>query len=132
MQNIKKVAVIIVDDDPLARRGLASLIREDSSLVLMAEAGSGNEGLEKIVSLKPDIAIIDIRLGDDGINGLKLTKLIKIKSPETTIIILSNYLEESYFSEAMELGVTGYFLKDEIHDLPTAIKKYDSGETFLS
>ena len=60
MNKNKQISVIIVDDHPFIRSGFASSIKEDDSLILIGEAENGHEGLEKIIKLKPDIALIDI------------------------------------------------------------------------
>ncbi len=126
----EKITVIMVDDHPLIRSGFARDIEEDDSLMLIDEAKDGKEGLEKITGLKPDIAIIDIELPE--LNGLELSRKVKIESPETEIVILTGHPHEEYFNEAMEIGVSGYFLKDETGDLVNAIKKIYGGETVLS
>ena len=130
MDKKKKIKVFIVDDHSLTRGGFASLIKEDDSLELIAEASRGDEGLEKILKNRPDIAVIDIKLPD--ISGLELSKSVMEKCPGTNIIILTGYPDEEYFAEAMNIGVSGYFLKDETDELAGAIKKIHSGETFLS
>jgi len=125
-----QISVIIVDDHDYFRSGFADDIKNDDSIKLIAEAKNGQEGLELISKLKPDIAIIDIDLPE--IKGLELTKRVKIKSPETNIIILTSFKDEEYFIEAMEVGVSGYFYKDETADLVSAMKKIHYGETVLS
>jgi DNA-binding NarL/FixJ family response regulator len=130
MEEQNKISIIIVDDHPLTRAGFATLVKEDDTLELVAEAAQGLEGLDKIKAHKPDIAVIDIDL--PMINGLELSKLTKVESPKTEVIILTGYPDESYFAEAMKLGVSGYILKDETEDLVDAIKKVYSGENYLS
>src|SRR5260221_11925918 len=117
-----KITVIIVDDHAVVRVGLASLIKDDDSLLLIAEASCGDEGLEKILKFKPDVAVIDIGLGLGKMNGLDLSKIIKEKCPETEILILTGVPDEELVIKAMNIKVSGYFLKEEPHNLIVAIK----------
>ncbi|MEO8513452.1 MAG: response regulator transcription factor [Ignavibacteria bacterium] len=130
MSNSKQISVIIVDDHSLLREGFASRIEKDDTLELIDEAATGEDGLHKICKHKPDVAVVDIEL--PGINGFELSKKIKECSPNTEIIILTSYKQEEYFREAMEIGVSGYFLKDETIDILKAIKNIISGEPVIS
>lgn len=128
-----KITVVIVDDSEYVRSASRTSIKEDDSLELIAEAKNGNEGLEKIVKFKPDVAVIDIEL--PGMNGLKLSRLVKKQSPTTEIVIITGrHDEEAYFLEAMSIGVSGYVTKDYIGELVAAIKQIREGkeETYVS
>lgn len=130
MNKEKKISVIIVDDHPYIRKQFALDINEDESLVLIGEASNGVEGSDLICKMKPDIAVIDIHL--PGMNGFELSKKVKVESKLTEIVILTGYDDEEYFIDAMNIGVSGYFFKDETNDLVTSIKKIYGGETILS
>jgi DNA-binding NarL/FixJ family response regulator len=125
------IKIIVVDDHPMLRSGFAALIKNDDSLQLIAEASNAEEALKKIQKHKPDLAVIDIDLPD--MSGLELSSIIKETCPETDILILTGFKNEEYIIEAMDIDVSGYFLKEETDDLLIpAIKKIHNGETVLS
>lgn len=126
----KKISIIIIDDHPLIRGGFASLIKEDENLELIGEASNGVNVLELISRLKPDVVVIDIELPD--MLGLNIAKKVSKEYPNTSIVILTGRDNEEYFSEAMHIGVSGYFLKDETDDLVSSLKRIHDGDTLLS
>jgi NarL family two-component system response regulator LiaR len=130
MNKDKKISVIIVDDHPYIRKQFASDMHEDEALILIGEASNGVDGSDLICKMKPDIAVIDIHLPE--MNGFEIARKVKLESKNTEIVILTGYDNEEYFKDAMDIGVSGYFFKDETNDLVTSIKKIYSGETILS
>lgn len=123
--------VVLVDDHPIMRRGLAQLVSAEAGLDVGGEAGSAREGLELIARLKPDLAIIDLTLPDK--NGLELVKDIRAMHPETHCLVLSMHDEGTYGERALRAGARGYVMKEEAADhLIHAIQKILSGGLYVS
>ena len=123
--------VVIVDDHPIMRQGLAQLIRMESGLELCGEAGSAREGLEIVSKLKPDLAVVDLTLPDK--NGLELVKDIKVMHPATICLVLSMHDESLYGERSLRAGARGYVMKEEAADqLISAIHKIMSGGIYVS
>ena len=101
--------ILLVDDHPLARNGIASLLTA-SNIEVVGEASDGLEALEKARELKPDIILMDIRM--PYCNGLEATRLIKAEMPQIKIIILTVSDDDSYLSDALKSGAEGYLLKN--------------------
>ncbi len=123
--------VVLVDDHPIMRHGLAQLVRAEVGLSVCGEAGNAREGLEITGKLKPDLAIIDLALPDK--NGLELVKDIRAMHPSTQCLVLSMHDEQMYGERALRAGARGYVMKDEAADhLITAIQKVLSGGLYVS
>lgn len=123
--------VILVDDHPIMRHGLAQLIRMENGLDVCGEAGSAREGLDLVSKLKPDLAVIDLTLPDK--NGLELVKDIRAMHPSTVCLVLSMHDESLYGERSLRAGARGYVMKEEAADhLITAIHKIMSGGLYVS
>lgn len=123
--------LVLIDDHPIMRHGLAQLIRAEEGLDVIGEAGSAREGLEVIGKLKPDLAVIDLTLPDK--NGLELVKDIRALHPSTQCIVLSMHDETLYGERSLRAGARGYVMKEEAADhLVTAIRKIISGGLYVS
>lgn len=123
--------VVLVDDHPIMRHGLAQLVRAEAGLEVCGEAGSAKEGLEVVARLKPDLAIIDLTLPDK--NGLELVKDIRAMHPATHCLVLSMHDEEMYGERSLRAGARGYVMKEEAADnLISAILKVLSGGLYVS
>lgn len=104
--------VIIVDDHPLVRKGLKSILTLDGSMEVLGEAPNRREAMELFKTLKPDLALIDLRLGNDS--GLDLiTEAIRLGSI-CKFVVLTSSTEEGDFRRAKEIGVDGYILKEAL------------------
>jgi len=123
--------LVLIDDHPLMRHGLAQLIRAEAGLDICGEAGSAREGLEVVARLKPDLAIIDLTLPDK--NGLELVKDIRAMHPATQCLVLSMHEESLYGERSLRAGARGYVMKEEAADhLINAIQKVLSGGLYVS
>lgn len=123
--------LVLIDDHPIMRHGLAQLIRAEDGLDVIGEAGSARDGLEVIGQLKPDLAVIDLTLPDK--NGLELVKDIRALHPSTQCIVLSMHDETLYGERSLRAGARGYVMKEEAADhLVTAIHKVISGGLYVS
>jgi DNA-binding NarL/FixJ family response regulator len=126
-----QVSVIIVDDHPLFSRGLASLITSKNQYVVAGEAVNSREALDLALTKKPDLAIVDLRLGDE--DGLEVIKKMKALHPEMAVLALSMQ-DERYFAErALKAGSSGYIMKTEAATkVMEAIKTVLAGEIYIS
>ena len=123
--------VLIVDDHPIVRQGLAQLLEQEQDLTVCGEASSGETALESFENLQPDVAIVDILLKD--LNGIELVKKIKAQWRKLPVLVMSMYHESSYAERALRAGARGYIMKEEATDkMLTAIRKVLRGDIYLS
>jgi DNA-binding NarL/FixJ family response regulator len=101
--------VIVVDDHPLLRAALGSLVAEHSGLEVAAEAANGREALESCRRVKPELVLMDVSM--PGMDGLEATRTIKRELPRTIVLVLSTYGDPDLLAEALEAGAAGYILK---------------------
>lgn len=109
-----KLKVVIVDDHPLARKGISLILSDDKDINSISEAANARDAVKIIEKEKPDIAIVDLKLGkDDGIELIERSKKI---SSTTKCIILSSFISAEEFASAEKAGADGYLLKDAYAD----------------
>ena len=126
-----KKKILVVDDHPVTRRGLAKIIDQEKDLEIIAEAENSAEALSAIKRLKPDLVIADISLKDSS--GLELTKTIKKLYPTLPVLIQSMHEETMYSERAFQAGAMGYVMKDApTEELMTAIRKVLAGQVYTS
>jgi DNA-binding NarL/FixJ family response regulator len=122
--------IVLADDHVLVRQGLKSLLEREHFQV-MAEASDGQDAVRLIEAHKPDIAILDISM--PTLNGIDASRGLSRTSPKTKVILLTQHEEEQYIHEALEAGVKGYVLKNQVaNDLIQAIRQVCRGEFYLS
>ena len=107
---MSKIRVLLTDDHTLFRQGIHTLLAEERDIDVVGEAANGTESVEKISSLRPDVVLMDI--GMPGLSSFEATRQIKKIRPETKILFLTMYDDEDYLVECMEVGGSGYVLKD--------------------
>ena len=123
--------VLLVDDHPIMRHGLAQLIRTEEGLDVCGDAGSAAEGLTAVGRCKPDLVIVDLTLPDK--NGLELLKDIQALHPGTLCIVLSMHDESVYAERALRAGARGYVMKEAAADhLIGAIRRVLGGGIYVS
>ena len=129
---MRKIRLVIADDQLLFRKGLAALIEKEEDLNLLAEADNGQELLDKLRVLPnpPDVALIDMHM--PVMNGVELNDILHREYPDTKVIILSVYDQERFISKMIEAGASGYLIKNtEVEELITAVRKvHESGFYF--
>ena len=111
----EKIGVLVVDDHPVVRDGLRAMLEDHPEIEVVAEAGNGEEALNLADTIRPPVALVDIRM--PGMNGIELTRELKEKHPQTAVIILTMYDTESYVRESLSAGAAGYLVKDSSRDL---------------
>jgi len=108
------IRVFVVDDHPVVREGLRAMLNGDPRIEVVGEAGSGEEAIQKMDQLEPDVALVDIRM--PGMGGIELTQRIKAEWPNTATILLTMYDNEMYVVEALRAGAAGYLVKDSTRE----------------
>ena len=127
---------MLADDSVLLREGVASLL-ESKGFEIVGQAGTAEDLLLKVRSYKPDIAIVDIRMPPTQTDeGLRAAKEIREKHPGTSVLVLSQYVEEGYALELLQEGAegVGYLLKDRVYDLTdfvAAVRRVAEGGSAL-
>jgi len=122
--------IVLADDHVLVREGLKSLLEREHFQVV-AEASDGQEAVKLIETHHPDIAILDISM--PTLNGIDAARGLTRSAPKTKVILLTQHEEEQYIHEALEAGVKGYVLKNQVaNDLIQAIRQVGRGEFYLS
>lgn len=105
-----KIRIFNADDHPLLRKGVTDLLKESDDLEWVGCAADGKEALGKIRSLKPDVAILDIEM--PHYTGLEVARILIEEGIKTRFVLLTLFKEESFFRNAMKVGVKGYLLKE--------------------
>jgi DNA-binding NarL/FixJ family response regulator len=126
-----RARVLLVDDHPIVREGLARVIDQEADLVVCGTAVNSHEALQAVVASSPDIAVIDVSL--DGSHGIDLVKDLKIRHPDLAVVMLSMHDETLYAERALRAGAKGYVMKREPpQKLLQALRKVLKGGLFFS
>jgi DNA-binding NarL/FixJ family response regulator len=125
------IRIALVDDHALVRDGIRALLAVRPSFDVVGEAEDGPEALELCSRVAPDILLVDIGLKD--MNGLELTRLLRVQHPEIKVLILSMYDNQEYISTSIRAGASGYVLKNApSREIVAAIEAIAAGGTFYS
>lgn len=125
------IKVILADDHVIVRNGIKILLESEGEVEVIAEASNGQEAIEKVRQLKPDILISDIRM--PVMNGLEATAELKNVSPDTKTLILSMHDDEEYIIKSVECGASGYLLKDTTkEEFVKALRSILDGHKYFS
>ncbi|MBN2376427.1 MAG: response regulator transcription factor [Sedimentisphaerales bacterium] len=126
-----KTKILIVDDHPVIREGLAQIINRESDLLVCAEAGTIGEAVKAVKKQKIDLALVDMLL--DSITGIQVIERIKILCPDIIALVFSMRDNAQYVKQAIEAGARGYITKDEIsEDIVKAIRQVLKGQIYMS
>jgi DNA-binding NarL/FixJ family response regulator len=126
-----KTRVLLIDDHPMIRRGLAGLINEDTDLMVCGEAGNSREALEMIAEVEPHLAIVDISM--EEWNGIELIKEVQARHPHLRVLVLSMHEEEIYAERALRAGASGYVMKAQAAGtVMEAIRRVLAGKIYIS
>ena len=124
------VRVMLVDDHPIVRIGLAALISSLPEMETVAQAGNGHEALALHREHKPDVTLMDLRLPD--LSGVEVIRTLRAESPEARFIVLTTYEGDEDIHQALQAGARGYIIKGMPHDLLAgAIRRVHSGGRYL-
>lgn len=124
------IRVLIVDDHPMVAEGIEAILDTYDDIDVVATATNGKEAVDTVISLTPDVVLMDLNMPQ--INGLSATEIILEKRPETRILILSMHDNPEYISTALNYGAKGYVLKDvPTEEIKLAIDTVMTGQRYL-
>ena len=124
------IKVMLADDHILMREGIRQLLEFDGSIEVIAEANDGDECIEVLQEMKPQILLLDINMPKK--NGIEVLEEIKKRNIDVKVLILTVHNEIEYLMKAIEIGVDGYILKDsESSELKKAINLIIGGESYI-
>jgi DNA-binding NarL/FixJ family response regulator len=125
-----KIKVFLVDDHEIFRNGLKQLVDSEPDMEVVGEAGDGETALEVLRALAPDVIIMDIRM--PGINGVETSSILLKREPQAKIVFFSLYDSPDYVARALEMGASGYILKDTSNKIfLTAIRTVYQGRFYF-
>ena len=128
--NNMAVKIMLADDQSMIREGLKNLLELDGDIQVIAEAVDGEDCLEKLQLVKPDVLLLDINMPKK--NGLEVLKSLKSRRSKLKVLVLTVHNEIEYLMKAVDIGVNGYVLKDsESAELKKAIFTVADGETYI-
>jgi len=110
MSAIKKIKILMVDDHPLLREGIAAVIHDEEDLLIVGEAANGREAIESFRKLHPDVTLMDLQMPE--MNGIEAILAIRQECPSARIIVLTTYEGDALARSALKAGATGYILKN--------------------
>ena len=128
------VRVFLLDDHELVRRGVRDLLWSEDDLVVVGDASTAEEALERIPQTKPDVAVLDVRLGEgtDEPNGIEVCREIRSAYPEVACIMLTSFADDEALFASIMAGASGYVLKQiSGGELTKAIRRVGAGESLL-
>jgi DNA-binding NarL/FixJ family response regulator len=131
MSNERRIKVFLADDHPLLRMGLSLAFQAKDNITIVGEADNGFDAIEKIKTLMPDVALLDIDM--PGLSGTAAIRVIRKIYPDMKILALSTYNDENYIREAMSAGANGYIMKTvDIDNLVEIITCFHEGKEIVS
>jgi len=125
-----KIRIIVADDHSVVREGTRALLEREEDMEVVGEAKDGEEAINLIQKLHPDVAILDISM--PKLSGIEVTRQVKPSFPSLAILILTAYDNDEYVFALLEAGAAGYLLKDVPgHEIVEAVRAVHSGESVL-
>lgn len=125
------IRVLLADDHPVVREGLSAMLESADGITVVGQAGSGEEAVVQAVALRPDITLLDLRMG--GMDGVEATGQILRQVPGCKVVIVTTYEDDSDILRAVEAGAAGYLLKGSSRqELIDAVQTAARGETVLT
>jgi len=126
----KRIKVLVADDQTLFRDLMISHMKRHADILVIGQAVSGKDTLEKARELQPDVVLLDIQLGD--MDGIEVTEGLKRQSPSTRVVLLTGFHNEDYIYRALQMGASGYLSKDSsVEDVLEAVRLAHKGDSLL-
>lgn len=126
------IRVFLVDDHEVVRRGIAELLGATDDIEVAGEAANGDEAMRRIPAVQPDVAILDIRLGEGERSGIEVCREVRSAHPEVACLILTSYADDEALAAAVLAGASGYLLKQiRGSELVDSIRSVAAGESLL-
>jgi len=127
---MEPIRILIADDHAVMRAGLRLLLNGQEDMQVVDEAGDGWQTVEKAVSLRPDIVLLDITM--PGLSGLEAARQIRQRAPEVKLLVLTMHDDEAYLRQFLQVGAAGYVVKKAADtELVAAIRAVNCGESFI-
>jgi DNA-binding NarL/FixJ family response regulator len=124
------VRVFLLDDHEVVRRGVAEVLEGDPGIRVVGEAKNAAEALARVPALKPDVAVLDVRLPDG--DGVSVCRELRSRMPELKVIMLTSYSDDEALFDAIMAGASGYLLKQILgHDLVAGVRAVAAGGSLL-
>jgi len=121
------IRILTVDDHPLLRKGIASLVNAEPDLKLVAEASNGKEAIDAFRAHQPDVTLMDLQM--PSVDGIDAINAIRREFPDARIIVLTTYSGDTQVLRALKAGARGYILKGHVHrELLDAIRAVHAGQ----
>jgi DNA-binding NarL/FixJ family response regulator len=131
LENAGRIRILTVDDHPLLREGVASMINAEPDMQIVAEADSGAEAIKQFRSYRPDVTLMDLQM--PGMNGVDAIKAIRDEFEDARIIVLTTYTGDVQVLQALKAGAAGYLLKSALRtELLNAIRAVHTGQRHVS
>src|SRR5664279_2256936 len=128
---MSKIKILLTDDHTLFRQGIRTLLSAETDLEVVGESGNAMDAVALAQQVRPDVILMDI--GMPGMSSFEATRLIRKDRPDTKVIFLSMYDDDDYLAECVDIGASGYVLKDSpAEQLVTAIREVSRGGSYLS
>lgn len=122
----KPIRILVVDDHPLLREGVAAILEDASDMSVVGEAGDGAEAVKQFRILQPDVTLMDLQM--PGVNGLAAIMAIRADYPQARILVLTTYAGDVQAVRALKAGATGYLLKSSLRtEMLDAIRNVHRG-----
>ena len=130
MKYVADIKILLCEDHLIMRQGIRRLLENEPGLEIVGEASNGEEAVQLVAELKPDVVVMDVAM--PKLNGIEATRQIKLINPDTTVLILSAYDDDEYVFALLKAGAAGYLLKSVSGDeLVAAIRAVQRGEPVL-
>lgn len=129
-ENPDRIAVFLLDDHEIVRRGVRELLEAGGDMEVVGEAGTAAEALARIPATRPQVAVLDVRLPDG--NGVEVCREVRSRHPEIQCLMLTSFSDDEALMDAIMAGAAGYVLKQiRGNDLADAIRRVSKGDSLL-
>jgi DNA-binding NarL/FixJ family response regulator len=124
------IRVILADDHAVVRKGIREFLEEEGDIIVVAEAGDGEQATTLVATHKPNVAVLDIQM--PGLSGIEATRRIRAQFPDVHVLILTAYDDDPYIFALLQAGASGYILKTaDSSELVRAVRAVHRGESAL-
>ncbi|WP_140637302.1 response regulator [Methylibium rhizosphaerae] len=129
-EDLHPIKVLCVDDHPIVRQGIATLLSVEADMALVAEAANGREAIQRFRAHRPDVTLMDLQMPE--MSGFEAIGAIRAEFPDALIIVLTTYADDAQTQRALQAGARGYLLKNALHkELLDAIRTVHAGRKVL-
>jgi DNA-binding NarL/FixJ family response regulator len=130
-EELSPIRILVVDDHPVVRHGVAALVGGQSDMQIVGQASNGREAIQRFRDLHPDIVLMDLQMPD--MNGLDAMIAIRDEAPQARVVVLTTYVGDAQVLRAIKAGARGYLLKSALHkELLETIRAVHAGKKAIS